>query len=387
MFNCANHLPSQGQSTEQSGSIYIYFKHVVFRCNFKYSYFNFNFINFRSLSIMGNIDSIPILSQTKALVQVISGDEDGAAETMNNFAETGIIASQFTSLAHAIDGDMDEARRVQERFGKGMESFSEGLPGVGHIKGVVHHALGQHEKGNQVFKSSSGGALTIPAAVAGTIACGPACGAAASVAASHAYDGIVTGIDTAVNGHRSDGSPRYYGSWDSYDRMSKGKASVGEIFDTSAGIAMDAVGGATGGKIVGKGWKPFAKAVGREFRDSIPGAGYVGRKMFKTRRVSYRRPIQRRVSYRRPIQRRVSYRRPMQRRIHCRGRRNIDFNLTTEESAFANRHLQLDTKAGDVINKDWRNMTVPDTVSNIVSLFVILKLILWNDSNGRRYVC
>ena len=314
---------------------------------------------------MGNIDSIPILSQTKALVQVISGDVDGAEETMTNFAETGIIASQVTSLVHAMDGDMEEARRVQEKFGKGMESLSESLPGVGHIKGAVHHALGQHDKGNQVFKSASGSVLTIPAAVGGTLACGPACGAAAAVAASHAYDGIVTGIDTAVNGPRADGSPRLYGSLDSYDRISKGKASVGEIFDTSAGIVMEGVGGAVGGKVIGKGWKPVAKAIGREFRDSVPGAGYlqnIGRKVFKKRKPSV----------------------PSQSGMLCRGRRNIDYNLTVEETVFANRHLQLDMKAGDVINKDWSGMNVPDTVSNIVSLFVILKLIVWNDGNGRR---
>ena len=51
---------------------------------------------------MGNTDSIPVVSQLKSLVQVIGGDEEGALRTQEQFARTGIIASQFNSLAHSI---------------------------------------------------------------------------------------------------------------------------------------------------------------------------------------------------------------------------------------------------------------------------------------------
>jgi hypothetical protein len=43
---------------------------------------------------MGNINSIPVVSQIKSLVQVISGDEAGAKKTQEEFARKGIIVSQ-----------------------------------------------------------------------------------------------------------------------------------------------------------------------------------------------------------------------------------------------------------------------------------------------------
>ncbi len=43
---------------------------------------------------MGQINSIPVVSQIKSLVQVISGDEVGARKTQEEFARKGIIVSQ-----------------------------------------------------------------------------------------------------------------------------------------------------------------------------------------------------------------------------------------------------------------------------------------------------
>ena len=51
---------------------------------------------------MGNTDSIPLISQVKSLVQVASGDEQGAKVTQQNFLRTGPIASQVYSAVLAI---------------------------------------------------------------------------------------------------------------------------------------------------------------------------------------------------------------------------------------------------------------------------------------------
>ena len=51
---------------------------------------------------MGSINSVPVVSQVKSLVQVIAGDEAGAKQTQEEFARTGIIVSQFNSLGHSI---------------------------------------------------------------------------------------------------------------------------------------------------------------------------------------------------------------------------------------------------------------------------------------------
>ena len=51
---------------------------------------------------MGSINSVPVVSQVKSLVQVIAGDEAGAKQTQEEFARTGILVSQFNSLGHAM---------------------------------------------------------------------------------------------------------------------------------------------------------------------------------------------------------------------------------------------------------------------------------------------
>ena len=51
---------------------------------------------------MGSINSVPVVSQVKSLVQVIAGNETAAKQTQEEFARTAIIVSQFNSLGHAI---------------------------------------------------------------------------------------------------------------------------------------------------------------------------------------------------------------------------------------------------------------------------------------------
>ena len=43
---------------------------------------------------MGNVDSVPIVSQIKSIVQVASGDAEGAEQTQINFSKGAPIASQ-----------------------------------------------------------------------------------------------------------------------------------------------------------------------------------------------------------------------------------------------------------------------------------------------------
>ena len=47
------------------------------------------------------MNSIPVLSQFKSLVQVISGDEAGARRTQEEFSRKGIIVSQVNQFINA----------------------------------------------------------------------------------------------------------------------------------------------------------------------------------------------------------------------------------------------------------------------------------------------
>ena len=95
---------------------------------------------------MGNIDSIPVVSQAKSLVQVIGGDETGARKTQEQFARTGIIASQVNSLVHSIDGNNREAEKIQEEFGLTMYEVAKGTPVIGHGIAAGHAFAGKVEK-------------------------------------------------------------------------------------------------------------------------------------------------------------------------------------------------------------------------------------------------
>ena len=312
---------------------------------------------------MGNTDSIPVISQTKSIFQVITGDIEGAGQTQKNFAGTGRIASQITSFIHVARGDYEAARKTQIKFEKGMESLADSIPVAGHIKGIIHYALGENEKGDAAMKSASGTALTAAAGAAGFIAGGPVGGAAAAVAASQAYDGLVTGVDTAVNGDREDGRPRYHGSWDTFDKIGRGEASSGDVFDLATGVGFDALGGAYV-NVAGKGLKGVAKTVGKEIGKSIPGSKLATKIAKKARGSKLGTKITKKT-------------------LRCK--RDAGYFLSPEEANFARNHLTLEDGMSKMTNVNWENMTITDTVSNMVSLFVILKLILWNDKNGRRY--
>ena len=48
---------------------------------------------------MGNADSVPVVSQTKSLVQAISGDAEGARKTQENFARDMGATTRATTEA------------------------------------------------------------------------------------------------------------------------------------------------------------------------------------------------------------------------------------------------------------------------------------------------
>jgi hypothetical protein len=88
-------------------------------------------------------------------LKVIGGDEDGAKRTQEEFLRKGIIISQINSLAYAIEGRPDEARRVQEEFGKNLENMVDSVPVIGHLKGAIHVMAGDEERGQQIIEGNT----------------------------------------------------------------------------------------------------------------------------------------------------------------------------------------------------------------------------------------
>uniref|UniRef100_A0A0A9WS11 UvrABC system protein B n=1 Tax=Lygus hesperus TaxID=30085 RepID=A0A0A9WS11_LYGHE len=101
------------------------------------------------------IDSIPGVSQLKSLVQVISGDAEGAKKTQENFVNTAPVVSQIKSGVQAAQGDKEGAKKTQEQFAHNLEEVVDSTPIIGHIKGGIHIATGDKEKGEEIIKGAS----------------------------------------------------------------------------------------------------------------------------------------------------------------------------------------------------------------------------------------
>ncbi|XP_054167651.1 uncharacterized protein LOC128965022 [Oppia nitens] len=159
---------------------------------------------------MGATDSIPVVSQVKSGVQLIAGDTEGAARTQENFLRNTPVISQATSVVQLIAGDPDGALETQKRCVRNVSNIADGVPVVGHCKGLVHYACGDQEGGNQAMRSATRTTGVAAGGVCGFVLGGPV-GAVAGGITGGAYtdvlttavtdkpSGYVAAIDNAIN--------------------------------------------------------------------------------------------------------------------------------------------------------------------------------------------
>lgn len=83
-------------------------------------------------------------------------------------------------------------------LGETLSDTADGLPLIGHAKGGIHYACGDHKGGEKAMKASSRTTAVVGGAVGGFCVGGPAGAVAGGVAGGVAVDGAVTGIDSAV---------------------------------------------------------------------------------------------------------------------------------------------------------------------------------------------
>ncbi|KAF6206719.1 hypothetical protein GE061_017955 [Apolygus lucorum] len=168
-------------------------------------------------------DSVPILSQFKSLFQVFNGDADGARRTQEYFINTAVFVAPIKSAIHIAQGDYEAARKTEEMYAQNLEELVNSLPVVGHVKGGVHIALGEEEKGLSIIK----GATSTTGAVVGGLA-----GPAGAVLGGAATDALITGVDSAVHEEfKPHGMVEYVSNFD--------KKEAGDHFDVVSGIALD----------------------------------------------------------------------------------------------------------------------------------------------------
>lgn len=146
---------------------------------------------------MGNINAVPVVSQVKSAVQAIGGDSEGARKTQEEFSKQCPVVSQARSAVEATY-DTEAARRTQLEFVDNLEGVADATPIVGHVKGAVHYALGDTEKGDGCMKSASRTTAVVAAGVA-TGGSGLLVAGAAAATAGVVADGVTTGVDSAVH--------------------------------------------------------------------------------------------------------------------------------------------------------------------------------------------
>ena len=115
---------------------------------------------------MGNVDSVPVVSQTKSLVQAVAGDTEGALRTQENFSRQCPVVSQTRSLVEVSIGDPQAALETQKQFAQSMNDLADSLPGIGHVKGGIHYACGDREGGDKAMMAATRGLVLGPTGMA-----------------------------------------------------------------------------------------------------------------------------------------------------------------------------------------------------------------------------
>ncbi|CAG0903252.1 unnamed protein product [Darwinula stevensoni] len=156
---------------------------------------------------MGSTDSLPVVSQVKSTVQLVCGDTEGAARTRENFRRECPVVSQVTSTVQLIAGDVDGAIETQKRCGQGLLNVADGIPVVGHAKGLVHYAVGDTEGGTKAMKTATRSTAVIGGGIGGFVVGGPVGAVAGGIGAGAAMDTTTTVIESAI---RDEFSPSGY---------------------------------------------------------------------------------------------------------------------------------------------------------------------------------
>merc|ERR1719410_691719 len=146
------------------------------------------------------MDWIPVVSQVKSAVQAISGDLDGARKTQERFSMQCPVVSQVRSTVEAVSGDTEAAQRTQMEQLNMLNGVANAVPVVGHVKGAVHYACGDHEGGDAAMKASSRTTAVVGGGIGGFCIGGPVGAVAGGVAGGAAADGATTGIESGIKG-------------------------------------------------------------------------------------------------------------------------------------------------------------------------------------------
>lgn len=128
-------------------------------------------------------------------------DFEGARETTRNFVQECPGVSQMTSVVQLSTGDVDGALETQKKCLGTVNNVANGIPGIGHAKGIVHHIVGDHEGGNQALNAATRSTVVVASGAAAAVATGGIGAVPAGIAAGLAYDASASAITGEEQGY------------------------------------------------------------------------------------------------------------------------------------------------------------------------------------------
>jgi len=100
-------------------------------------------------------DAVPVVAQVKSLAAYAGGERDVAVRTQDNFTRRCPVVSQVRSAYEAVTHSPEEAVRTQREFLNFASGSLDKVPGLGHAKALLHHSLGDHNRGNEALNNAN----------------------------------------------------------------------------------------------------------------------------------------------------------------------------------------------------------------------------------------
>ena len=116
----------------------------------------------------------------------------------------GVTFGQVDSLNEAVvtcaKSTAKSTAEAQKAMVSTLNDAVDGVPVVGHFKGVIHYAFGDKSGGEKAMKSASRTVGVIAGGAGGFVVGGPMGAAAGGITGGVAADAIISGADSAVHG-------------------------------------------------------------------------------------------------------------------------------------------------------------------------------------------
>lgn len=110
----------------------------------------------RVLSRSEIADALPGVAQLKSTALEKHGEEEAAETTRRNFSRRCLGVAQARSLYEALVLDRrDDAVDTQREFFQAASMSIDRVPVMGHAKGWLHHAMGEHDRAGQAIDSAN----------------------------------------------------------------------------------------------------------------------------------------------------------------------------------------------------------------------------------------